>query len=166
MGRPCAERRYLGTMLLPLRTVLPVLLAGLAFSPLQAQRKNAPPPAAMAHLHEQFPKATDLEWKRTSKYFKAELRSGNEPHTAVYTPEGKWVRTEHDIPEQALPEAVKAAVRSGPFASWKVDDMEEHRTPEHPLLYKVTLEDKGKDREVELFLGPTGQIVRQQEKRK
>lgn len=151
--------RYLWTTMR--NTIL--LLAVLAAAPLAAQPgADQAPQAAKAHLAKTYPDAVVKEWKKTTKHVKAEFKVKGVDYDAYYSPEGGWVRTEHDIPKAALPAAVTSALKGGTYGAWKVDDVEEHATPQHALLYKVKVE--GDTKEAELFFAPDGKLVRQEEK--
>lgn len=125
---------------------------------------KAPPPAAVAHFTKNHPNATKVRWELGRKNFRAEFRIKDENHRAVYTPEGEWVRTEHDIPRSELPAAVKAAISTSAYRTWDIDDVEQHVTTEHPNLYKISLENDLK--KADLHYTPEGKMVREQVKPK
>lgn len=121
------------------------------------------PAAAKAHFGKTYPDAVVKEWKRTGRHVKAEFKVKGVEYDAYYTPEGEWVRTEHDIPKSALPAAVTTALKGSAYGSWKVDDVEEHATPVHAVLYKIEVE--GATGKAELFYTPTGKLVREEPKK-
>jgi hypothetical protein len=121
-----------------------------------------PPPAAKADLIQRYPKAEVKEWKQGSKLYRAEFLLKGEKYTAVYTTEGTWVRTEHDIPKVDLPAAAARALKAGKYGTWKVDDVEEHATPEHASLYKVNVETEKE--KAELFFLPDGKLLKEEVK--
>lgn len=142
-----------------------LLTCFLAGAPLIAQTgADQAPAAAKAHLNKTYPDAVVKEWKRTAKHVKAEFKVKGVDYDAYYSPEGNWVRTEHDVPKNALPAAVTTTLKAGAYGSWKIDDVEEHATPQNALLYKVKVE--GGTKEAELFFTPDGKLVRQEEKAK
>ena len=122
------------------------------------------PPTALTHLTNTYPGAAVKEWKKGAKNWKAEFELKDEKYDAYYTPSGAWVRTEHNIPKSELPAAVTTALKASKYASWKVDDVEEHATPEQPKLYKVKVETEVN--KAELFFTPDGKLLREEEKAK
>ncbi|MFN6116546.1 MAG: PepSY-like domain-containing protein [Flavobacteriales bacterium] len=123
-----------------------------------------PPAAAKAHVTQHYPKATMKEWKQGGKHFKVEFVLKGEKYTAVYTAEGTWVRTEHNIPKVDLPAAVARALKAGKYGTWKVDGVEQHATPEHASLYKVNVETEKE--KAELFFLPDGKLLKEEVKAK
>jgi hypothetical protein len=142
-------------------SVVLVLLTSTAFAQPGADQA---PQAARTHFAKQYPDAVVKEWERTSKHHKVDFKVKGVEYDTYYTMDGTWVRTEHDIPKSALPAAITDAVKSGKHGSWKVDDVEEHATPEHPVLYKVQVENDVE--KVELFFTPDGKLFREQKKTK
>lgn len=141
--------------------LLPLLLA--AALPLAAQTtKVNPPAAAQTHLKQHYPKAEVKEWKQGAKNFRAEFKLRGETYKATYTAEGAWVRTEHDIKKEELPSAVMRAIKAGKHAAWKLDDAEEHATPEQAKLYKVKLQSEKEN--AELFFLPDGKLLKEEVK--
>lgn len=128
----------------------------------QAPTVVTPPAAAKAHLAQRYPKANVKEWKQGAKLFRAVFMLKGEKHTAMYTTEGVWVRTEHDISKNELPGAVARAIKAGKYATWKIDDVEEHATPEHASLFKVHVETEKE--KAELFFLPDGKLLKEEVK--
>ena len=120
----------------------------------------APPAIAKAHLAQTYPKATVKEWNQGTKLFRAEFTLKGEKHTAVYTTEGAWVRTEHDIKKDELPGTIARALKASKFGAWKIEDVEEHATPEVASLFKVKLESEKE--KAELFFLPDGQLLKEE----
>lgn len=135
-------------------------------APLLAQKPQSvvPPASAKAHLAQTYPNATVKEWKQGTKLFRAEFTLKGEKHTAVYTTEGAWVRTEHDIRKEELPKAVHVALIAGKYSGWKIDDAEEHTTTEHASLFKVKLESEKE--KAELFFLQDGKLLKEEVKEK
>jgi hypothetical protein len=120
------------------------------------------PAAAKAHLAQHYPKATVKEWKQGAKLFRAEFVLKGEKHTALYTTEGVWVRTEHDISKSELSGPVARALKAGKYGAWKIDDVEEHATPEHASLFKVNVETEKE--KAELLFVPDGKLLKEEVK--
>jgi hypothetical protein len=144
------------------KALLPPLLLAAAL-PLAAQTtKVDAPAAAQAHLKQHYPKAELKEWKQGAKNYRAEFKLRGETYKATYNAEGTWVRTEHNIKKEELPGAVMRAIKAGKYAAWKLDDAEEHATPEHTKFYKVKLQ--GEKENAELFIRPDGQLLKEEVK--
>lgn len=121
------------------------------------------PSAARTHFAQAYPKAAEQEWKVGNKQVKAEFKLKGEKYLAIYSLKGQWVRTEHNIPNSELPTTVTAALKAGKYASWKIEDVEEHATPQQPKLYKVKVETEAQ--KAELFFTPDGILVREEGKK-
>jgi len=133
--------------------------------PLAAQPDPAKPPAAAkAHLMQRYPKATVKEWKQGAKLFRAVFMLKGEKHTAVYTAEGVWVRTEHDIRKEEVPTAVMGALRASKYSAWKLDDQEAHATPEHASVFKLTV--ASETQKAEMHYLPNGKLMKEEVKAK
>ena len=74
----------------------------------------------------------------------------------LFTTEGKWLRTEWDIPKADLPLAVLATIEKD-YAGYKIDDIEQYERPEE-TLYFVELE-KGDD-EIKVCFTEEGVVVK------
>ncbi|MBP7408883.1 MAG: PepSY-like domain-containing protein [Flavobacteriales bacterium] len=148
-----------------MRTLITLILL-LVLTPFSVAQKAAikAPATAVAHLTSNYPGAAVKEWKQGSKNWKAGFKLKGEEYDAYYTPAGAWVRTEHNIPKSELPAAVTTALKANKYDSWKIDDVEEHATPEQPKLYKVKVETEVK--KAELFFTPDGKLLREEEQAK
>lgn len=122
----------------------------------------APPVSAKAHLTQTYPKASVKEWKQGTKLFRAEFTLKGEKHSAVYTTEGAWVRTEHDIKKDELPGTIARALKASKYGGWKIEDVEEHATPEHASLFKLKVESEKE--KAELFFLPDGKLLKEEVK--
>lgn len=141
--------------------LLPALFATVL--PLAAQTAKVSPPAtAQAHLKQNYPKAELKEWKQGAKTCRAEFKLKGETYKATYTGEGVWVRTELDIKKEDLPKAVHRALIAGKYNGWKIDDSEEHTTPEHAKLFKVKVQTEKQS--AELFFLPDGTLLKEEVK--
>lgn len=148
-----------------MRTLLTFTILLLLTPYVAAQKAASKAPAtAVAHLTANYPGAAVKEWKQGAKNWKAEFKLKGEEYDAFYTPAGAWVRTEHNIPKSELPAAVTTALKASKYDSWKIDDVEEHATPEQPKLYKLKMEIEVK--KAELFFTTEGKLVREEEKAK
>lgn len=141
--------------------LLPFFLLCLGLS-LHAQNgADQAPAAARQHLTKQHPDAVVKEWERRKRNFKVEFTVKGVEYDSYYTTEGNWVRTEHDIAKKDLPAAVSTALKGSKYGTWKVEDVELHSTPEHAVLYKIKVKDKGQVMEV--FHGADGRLIKEQQ---
>lgn len=143
-----------------MRTLL--LLVLLLISPvlLNAQRTAAQPPAVVKTAFEKkYPGATVQGWEKGKKNYRVEYKLKGLSYETVYTPAGEWVRTEREVEQKALPPAVSAAFKKTVYASWKINEIELHNTPEHPVVYKIEVKNSGKP-DTALFFLPDGTQAR------
>lgn len=144
-----------------MRTCLPILLLILLNTNLHAQSgASDAPAAARQHLATQHPDAVVKEWERRKRNFKVEFKVKGVEYDSYYTVDGVWVRTEHDIEKKDLPAAITTAMKAGKYGTWKTEDVEQHATPKHAILYKVKVQSGGEVMEV--FYLPDGTLVKEQ----
>lgn len=122
----------------------------------QDLRPGDVPEAVRAEFTKKYPNmyVYEWEWKRKKGLYKAEFAINGFEHEAYFKPNGEWAYTEKEISYLQLPEKVIHSIRNSEYSNWKLDDIEEYNTPEHPVVYKVELE-KGKA-EVDLYFLPDG----------
>lgn len=140
--------------------LLPLLCMLLGSAAMAQPGANEAPAAAKQHLKAQHPDAVVKEWEQRKRNFKVEFKVKGVEYDSYYTPTGAWVRTEHDIEKKDLPAAVATALKAGPYGAWTVDDVEQHATPDHPILYKVKVSDRSSVMEV--FYDPVGKLIKEQ----
>ena len=128
------------------------------------QAQVDPPAAARTHLNGTYSGAVVKEWKEGKKHFKAEFRLKDETYRAYYSPEGVWVRTEHNVKKSELPEPVTAALLRSKYGKWKIEEVEEHASPRQASIFKVRL--KTETKKAELDFAPDGRILKESEKLK
>lgn len=129
-----------------------------------AQLKVTPPAAARTHLNSTYAGAVVKEWKEGKKHFKAEFKLKDETYRAYYTAEGAWVRTEHNVKKSELPGPVTAALERSKYGHWKIEDAEEHASPQQPSFYRVRV--KTEAAKAVLDLAPDGRFLKESEKLK
>lgn len=122
------------------------------------------PAAARVHLTKTYPGAVVGGWKQGGKHLKAQFKLKGEGYQAVYTSEGVWVRTEHNIPKADLPTPVTAALKAGKYGDWKITDVEEHASPTAPKVFKVKVSTEVK--KAELLFAPDGKLLNEEVKTK
>lgn len=120
--------------------------------------KNIPQQVTQS-FSEKYPDLYPYKWKYSKKKgtFYAKFINNGQKNKAYYRPDGQWIRTEKDIKRYQLPQTVLSGISKTPYALWHIDDVEEHETPEHNLLYVVEMEQGRK--EVYLYLLPDGSLI-------
>ena len=73
-----------------------------------------------------YPGARDVEWEREGPYWEVSFETGSYPdevdHSAWFTTDGAWVRTETDIFITAVPESIMKAIQESEYASAMLED--------------------------------------------
>lgn len=128
----------------------------------QHTKEGPVPKAVIATFNEKYPDTYvyEWEWKKKEGLYEAEFFLKGIKYEAYFTPEGQWQLTERDISRDLVPEAVMDSLFSSEYANWKIDDIEEHSTPEHPLFYEIEVKMKGPKREVYLYYLPDGALLK------
>ncbi|MBO5979518.1 MAG: PepSY-like domain-containing protein [Bacteroidales bacterium] len=110
---------------------------------------------------EMYPDARDVEWDMDVTNWKVSFELGTPPDVkdceAWYGQNAKWIRTETDILESALPQVVKDALAASEYATAVLDagDIEYVETPDGNFYQlEVTL----KGLEVKLKVSEDGKI--------
>lgn len=98
------------------------------------------------------------KWETRGSYYVAEFKHENHHAEAWFTPDGKWMMTETDIPYEALPQAVKTAFEASEYAAWKRDDVDRLEREGMETVYVIEVE-KGKD-EVDLYFDANGNLIK------
>ncbi len=99
----------------------------------------------------------EWEWKKKEGVYKAEFMKEGKEYNAYFNSEGKWLRTKKDMKRNELSPAVYKAMDNAGYSAWKIDDVDELETPQHPSLFIIELE-KGKQ-EIILHILPDGKIL-------
>lgn len=100
------------------------------------------------------------EWKKKKQVYEAEFKIKGEKYEAYFTDTGTWVKTERDLKEKEIPAVIWNHIKTTEYADWKVEDTEEHSTPQYKLLYEIELKiKKPKKKKVYLYYLPNGNQV-------
>ena len=71
---------------------------------------SKPPQSVLAEFDKMFPDASDIQWEWNDHYWIASFRivntSGSKAHTAWYTQNGDWIRTETNVPIASIPQII------------------------------------------------------------
>ena len=110
---------------------------------------------------EMYPDARDVEWDAEYGYWVVSFELGTPPAVkeceAWYDVTGKWIRTETDLVESALPQSVKDALAASEYATAIIDagDIDYVETPDGNY-YELDVNLKGL--EIKLKISENGDI--------
>src|SRR5690606_9033620 len=116
------------------------------------------PDAVVSHFRTSYPAAQKTDWDKESNGYEVEFRLNGIKWEAYYDLNGNWLKTERDVKRREVPNAVWTSLAKSPYAGWKVDDIEEHQTPDYKTVYEIEV--KGKGRKAYVYILPDGKIVR------
>lgn len=116
--------------------MIAALLTGTAFA--QEMKEDAVPAAVKDGCKQKFPSAKKIEWKlKTDKNYEAEFMQDGAELAVKFSPDGKWLETESDIKEKAVPAAVNSAVAKD-FPGYKVIELQSvEATGAIDLIYEI-----------------------------
>lgn len=121
-----------------------LLLAGFALQSCDDDENVATinvPAAVQAAFNQRYPDTSVEGWEGEIGLFKAEFRNGTQEAEAWFKPDGTWVRTETDVPVNALPQAVRDYVAAN-HPGYHIDDADYLESPEGNF-YELELEKNG-----------------------
>lgn len=126
----------------------------------QTHREDGIPQAIRNSFSTLYPDvyAYEWKWKKKKNHYKAKFYIKGIKYKSYFSPTGEWIRTERDVKRWEVPEAVWNGLAETEYANWKVDDREEHQTPEYDLIYEIEVE-RGKQETLLYFL-PDGRLVK------
>lgn len=105
--------------------------------------------------------AYQWKWKEKENRYKTKFVQNGSKYKAYFAKDGSWIRTERDIKKTEVPEAVWEAFSKTEYVRWKIDDIEEHSTPQHKLVYEieVKLKEGRQKRKSYLYYLPNGELT-------
>src|SRR5687767_383289 len=108
-----------------MKTLYSFLATGLICTSLHAQKisKDKVPSVITQFFQQEFPKASDVEWKKKDSLYEVEFESGpsKKDHTIQFNTKGKIVCHEEGLSIDDLPPAVLKQVRSQ-FPGFRIED--------------------------------------------
>lgn len=114
------------------------------------------PSVILNQFNTQFPKATDIKWKKVIEYYKVEFETGRDiDHDVWYNSEGKMVKHKEEISARELPTVIKEYIKQN-YAEYKIDDVDKI-TEGKNVTYKVEIEKR--DREINLYFNENGTLI-------
>lgn len=91
---------------------------------------NTIPTAVSTAFTAKYPKATIKTWRTDKTGFVAKASEGNQKFYAAFDQNGNWVNTVSKISwSWNLPAEVRASLKSGKFAAWRIDGIKKIETP-------------------------------------
>ena len=136
------------------------LFAGGTSSWSQDLKEGQVPASVRATFKKLYPDTYVHEWEliKKTQLYEAEFISKGTKYEAYFTRDGQWVQTERDIKKTEIPQEILVSLAKTQYATWEIDDVEEHQSPEHKLSYEIEVE-QGKQ-EMYLYFLPDGKLIR------
>ena len=114
------------------------------------------PEGARNGFAQKFPDMASAGWmKESANEWEAEFDMNGEDYAAIFTEDGTWVRTEHEIEEKDLPEKVWNLLNEK-FKDYRIDEIEYVENADSSTGYNIELE---KDEELRIFISSEGELV-------
>lgn len=144
--------------------VLTLLISTVTFG--QRLKHSDLPVAVVENFKKAHPQSHVYQWKWKDKKdrFEAKFIGDNSKYKSYFSADGTWLRTKRDLKKTEVPQEVWKAYSNSGYADWKIDDIEEIRTPEYPKIYEIEVEKKHKNNfgktikeEVYLYFLPSGE---------
>jgi hypothetical protein len=130
----------------------------------QGLKEESVPSAVKQSFKKMYPTAVVEKWGQEEGNYEAEFKVGKEEKEAVFTKEGKLVKTELALASlQNLPAPVLTAFNKTPYAAYEFEGAEKIETADGKVTYEVEVE-KG-DMVYELFYDGKGTLVDKKEKK-
>lgn len=138
------------------------IVLGFAFcgnSYAQDLKESEVPKIVVGNFKKKYPDAYvyEWEWKKKKFVYEAEFILKSKRYEAHYTKDGQWVKTEREVKKNEIPQAVWDSLKKSKYADWKIEDQEEHSTPQNELFYEIKI----KNNKSKIFLNflPNGELI-------
>ena len=141
-----------------------ILIIGAALAMISAVNaqeipQNQVPSVILNDFHQQFPKATDIEWEMDGSSHHVEFELGwNIDHEIWYTTDGKISKHKEEISKKELPKAVQNSIEAN-FKGYSIDDLE-RITDNSDTFYKMELKNLIK-KDWDVIFNASGKIISQ-----
>ncbi|MCX6269946.1 MAG: PepSY-like domain-containing protein [Bacteroidetes bacterium] len=139
--------------LILLTTILLISFGGFT-QKITADKVPAPVKQAFA---KKFPAATNIKYEMEKKDYEINFKDKGVEMSANFDATGKWLETETEIKESALPKEITASVAKN-FAGFKTSEVAKVETPDKGTIYEMDLK-KGKER-YEVQFSTTGEVLK------
>lgn len=114
------------------------------------------PAAAKTAFGQRFPDVHLVKWETEDTNYEANFTQHGTHWSAVFSATGAWMETEHVIPMEALPEAVRGAIASQ-YAGHELKKAEQADSPQG-THYEVDLKKGG--HKMEVVFSADGSVVK------
>lgn len=136
--------------------LLLTLLGAVTISAAQDLHKRQVPSVVLNQFEKQFPKAKEVEWKKSGELYKVEFETNwSDDHDVWYNAEGKMVKHKEELSSRNLPKSIQEYL-SKEYKYYKIDDVE-RITENDEVIYKVEVERR--DREIKLLFHEDGSLI-------
>lgn len=109
-------------------------------------KPDSVPETVKTTLAANFPNTTGLEWEKVGADYEADFDVDTVDHEALFSANGEMLKYKHDIPEAALPEAVKITISQN-YSDMRLDDAEK-LLQGNAEYYQVELDNSGADKKL------------------
>ena len=109
---------------------------GLIWYSAQAQKgKDNVPQAVLTDFSANYPQAKVKNWKINRDTCMVSFKMANRRYVVSYTKNDDWIRSERTIRHKSsLPEDAQLFLKTGKYASWHIDDLQNLTTPAKSLF--------------------------------
>lgn len=76
-----------------------------------------------SQFEKEYPNATEIEWEKENNLFNVEFDIDEKEQEIWYDDSGNIIKTEHELEEAELPEAIRSKIKSS-YSAFKIDDIE------------------------------------------
>tara|TARA_R110000772_G_scaffold74718_4_gene162721 strand:- start:1093 stop:1530 length:438 start_codon:yes stop_codon:yes gene_type:complete len=114
------------------------------------------PTNLITNFQKEYPNATDVAWELEGENYKVEFDMGKMENETWYSKDGNTIKTEMEITENNMPQAVKNTAKSK-YPDYKIDEVEV--TEENgKKTYEVELE-KWFQEDIKLVISESGALI-------
>ena len=90
----------------------------------QASKSVQVPEAAKTAFNQKFPNAKKVKWELEQEgEYEAEFRLDGQEYSAIFTANGEWKETEHEIQRSEIPQGI-LAILDQHFTDYKIEEAE------------------------------------------
>jgi hypothetical protein len=143
-----------------MKKIVVLLSAFLLISLMGYNQKITPdkvPATVKQAFTKKFPTGTDVKYEMEKKDYEINFKDKGVEMSANFDATGKWLETETEIKESALPKEVSASVAKN-FAGFKISEVAKVEAPEKGLIFELDLKKNKEGYEVQF--SPKGDIIK------
>ena len=90
-----------------------------------------------SQFEKEYPNATEIEWEKENNLFNVEFDIDEKEQEIWYDDSGNIIKTEHELEEAELPEAIRSKIKSS-YSAFKIDDIEMKKENDE-VTYEIEL---------------------------